>query len=140
MAGRTLLTLSLRRDGKLELRSTGNRGPAVFSKSNISKTRWTHVTLVHYPHRVSNPSIRKIQFCIVHWVSLRLTPNQFAGLFIDGVLNDTINWPYPKAEGAPQIGKYTIGDDSEATKMSWSMASSYMLSVPLGAKADPVLS
>ena len=72
-AGRKLLTFSLRHDGKLELRSTGNRDAAVFSKSNLPKTRWTHVTLVHYPHRVSKPTISMIRFWPIHLVSLRLT-------------------------------------------------------------------
>ena len=134
MGDRTVLRLSLRRDGKLELRSTGNREAGVFSASNLPKARWTHVTLVHYPHRVSNPSIRTTRFCAIYVVSRHLTSHLFVGLFIDGVLNDTINWPYPKTEGAPQTGKYTVGDESDAAKMSWSVASSYMLSVPLGEK------
>jgi hypothetical protein len=64
MAGRTLFKLSLRHDGQLELTSTGNREATVFSKSNVPKVRWTHVTLVHYPHRVSNPSIRMTLFYV----------------------------------------------------------------------------
>jgi hypothetical protein len=57
---RTILTLSLRGDGKLELSTTSNRDVGVFRKSNVHKMRWTHVTLVHYPHRASNPTIRAL--------------------------------------------------------------------------------
>ena len=54
------------------------------------------------------------------------------GLFVDGVLIDTINWTYPKAEGTPQTGTYTIGDSSESACMSWCLASCYLISTPLG--------
>jgi hypothetical protein len=56
---RTMVSLSLRGDGKLELLTSSNRDVGVFRKSNVHKARWTHITLVHYPHRVSNPTIRK---------------------------------------------------------------------------------
>lgn len=58
------------------------------------------------------------------------------GLFIDGVLNDTINWGYPKADVATKSGTYTVGNSSEEAQMSWCLASSYLLSVPLGAIAS----
>lgn len=75
MGGRPLLTLSLRRDGKLELSSTGSRDPSVFSKSNLPMARWTHITLVHYPHRASNPSIRTVWFCAHRPVPMCLSSN-----------------------------------------------------------------
>lgn len=58
LGARTLLTLSICRDGKLEVRSTGNRDAFLCANSRLSKSRWTHVTLIHHPHRVSNPTIR----------------------------------------------------------------------------------
>lgn len=54
------------------------------------------------------------------------------GLFIDGSMNDTVNWAYPKAEGAPQTGTYAVGDSTDTADMSWSLASAYLFSVPLG--------
>ena len=56
---RVLLKLSLRTDGKLELISSSNEIPAVFTTSSIRKSRWTHIALVHYPHRGPNPNIRE---------------------------------------------------------------------------------
>ena len=57
---RALIKLSLRTDGKLELISSSNDNPAVFMTSSIRKSRWTHIALVHYPHRGSNPNIREL--------------------------------------------------------------------------------
>ncbi|KAK7042535.1 hypothetical protein R3P38DRAFT_3448691 [Favolaschia claudopus] len=108
---RTMLTFSLRGDGKLELGTSSNREVGVFRKSNVHKSRWTHITLVHYPHRASNPTIR---------------------LYIDGVLNDGLNWNYPKFESQPQAVKYIIGDDSKKTRMSWCIASAHLIAFPFG--------
>lgn len=47
-------------------------------------------------------------------------------------MNDTVNWAYPKAEGAPQTGTYAVGDSTDTADMSWSLASAYLFSVPLG--------
>lgn len=55
----------------------------------------------------------------------------YPGLFIDGVLNDVLNWTYPKPDNIPQVGKYILGDDSKV-QAGWCMASSYFVSVPLG--------
>ncbi|KAF7343336.1 hypothetical protein MVEN_01765900 [Mycena venus] len=108
---RTMVTLSLRGDGKLELGSSSNREVGVFRKSNVHKMRWTHITLVHYPHRASNPTIR---------------------LYIDGVLNDGMNWNYPKFESQPQAVRYVLGDDSKKTRMSWCIASAHLMAFPFG--------
>ncbi|KAJ7130393.1 beach-domain-containing protein [Mycena epipterygia] len=108
---RTILELSLRGDGKLELSTTANREVGVFRKSNVHKMRWTHITLVHYPHRASNPTIR---------------------LYLDGVLNDGVNWNYPKFESQPQAMKYVLGDDVKKTRMSWCIASAHLMSFPFG--------
>ncbi|CAK5278628.1 unnamed protein product [Mycena citricolor] len=111
MNSRSLLSLSLRGDGKLELASSANRDIGVFRKSQITKMRWTHVTLVHYPSRAGNPTIR---------------------LYLDGVLNDGFNWNYPKFESQPQTIKYIIGEDSNKTRMSWSIASAHLMAFPFG--------
>ncbi|KAJ7151346.1 beach-domain-containing protein [Mycena crocata] len=108
---RTMVSLSLRGDGKLELSTSANRDVGVFRKSNVHKMRWTHITLVHYPHRASNPTVR---------------------LYIDGVLNDGLNWTYPKFESQPQAVKYVLGDDSKKTRMSWCIASAHLMSFPFG--------
>ncbi|KII85493.1 hypothetical protein PLICRDRAFT_44793 [Plicaturopsis crispa FD-325 SS-3] len=111
LATRPHITLSLRPDGKLELQTTGSRNIALFPKSTIAKSRWTHIVLVHYPHRASSPNIR---------------------LFMDGVLHDTMNLPYPRIESAAQTGTYTLGDLSDGASVSWCLASAYLLSTPIG--------
>jgi hypothetical protein len=68
--GRTMVTLSLRGDGKLEVGTSANREVGVFRKSNVHKMRWTHVALVHYPTRSSNPAIREFSFCILSTTNL----------------------------------------------------------------------
>jgi hypothetical protein len=60
LPSRTLLTLSIHPDGKIELSTAANPESTVFTKSKLHKFRWTHITLVHHPHKASNPSIRKI--------------------------------------------------------------------------------
>ncbi|KAJ7143646.1 beach-domain-containing protein [Mycena filopes] len=111
LASRALVTLGLRGDGKLELSTAASRDVGVFRKSNVHKMRWTHITLVHYPTRAANPTIR---------------------LYIDGVLNDGLNWNYPKLESAAQPVTYIIGDDTKKTRMSWCVASAHLMAFPFG--------
>ncbi|KAF8208087.1 hypothetical protein K438DRAFT_1667321 [Mycena galopus ATCC 62051] len=111
---KTLLTLSLRGDGKLELGTSSNRDVGVFRKSNVHKMRWTHVALVHYPQRAGAGGGATIR------------------LYIDGVLNDGLNWNYPKFEPQPQAVKYILGDDSKKTRMSWCIASAHLMAFPFG--------
>ncbi|KAF8233255.1 beach-domain-containing protein [Tricholoma matsutake] len=110
LSSHSLLTMSVHPGGQLELSTSANPQPAIFVKSKILRFRWTHVTLIHYPHRVSNTSIR---------------------LFVDGVLTDTLDWSYPKPESSAQTGTFVIGDASENARMSWCLASSHLISAPL---------
>ncbi|KAF7319608.1 hypothetical protein HMN09_00301200 [Mycena chlorophos] len=110
-ANKPIISLSLRGDGKLEFTSISSREVGVFRKSNVNKMRWTHIALTHYPQRNANPTIR---------------------LYIDGVLNDGLNWSYPKFESSPQPLKYIIGEDTTKTRMSWCIASAHLMSFPLG--------
>jgi hypothetical protein len=55
-----------------------------------------------------------------------------SGFFIDGVLIDLVNWAYPRPETTAETGTFMIGDDSEQASMSWCVASSTLLSKPLG--------
>jgi hypothetical protein len=58
---RQIIALSLLPEGKLHFLSTQsstNTNGAVLPSACIQPMRWTHLTLVHYPHRASNPSIR----------------------------------------------------------------------------------
>ncbi|KAJ7052675.1 beach-domain-containing protein [Mycena amicta] len=110
-SNKPILTLALRGDGRLELTSTSSREVGVFRKSSVNKMRWTHVALTHYPQRNANPTIR---------------------LYVDGVLNDGLNWSYPKFESQPQPVRYIIGEDSKKTRMSWCIASAHLMSFPLG--------
>jgi hypothetical protein len=54
------------------------------------------------------------------------------GLFIDGALTDTLDWNYPKPETSAQMGTFVIGDVSKEASMSWCLASSYLISAPIG--------
>lgn len=54
------------------------------------------------------------------------------GLFVDGALTDTLDWSYPKPESSAQLGMFVIGDASETARMSWCLASCYLISTPLG--------
>ncbi|KAI9451783.1 beach-domain-containing protein [Russula earlei] len=111
MSARTLFHVKIGVDGRLELWSHGQRPPGVITKSSFPKSRWFHITVVHYPHQGPHPNLR---------------------FFVDGVLIDLMNWVYPPPETAAQTGTYTIGDDSEEGSMSWCVASATLLSKPLG--------
>lgn len=54
---RNIFSIKLRPDGSLDCESTGNKEPAIL-KARLAKGRWTHVSLIHYPHRGSKPTIR----------------------------------------------------------------------------------
>ncbi|TFK55260.1 beach-domain-containing protein [Heliocybe sulcata] len=107
---RSLFSLSVCADGKLQLRGTAERDIFVSAKGRVPKSRWTHVTVVYYPHRASNPTIR---------------------VFVDGLLTDTANWAYPKSESITAVGTYVLGDDSESANGTLCITSSYLLSHPL---------
>ncbi|KAH9846387.1 beach-domain-containing protein [Lenzites betulinus] len=106
---RVLFSLKLRPDGSLDCESTGNKEPAVL-KARLAKGRWTHLTLTHYPHRNSKPTIR---------------------LFIDGTIADSVNWQYPKGDTNGTNRPYTIGDESSDACLNWCLASAYLFSLPL---------
>ncbi|KAH9919489.1 beach-domain-containing protein [Epithele typhae] len=101
-------SLKLRPDGNLDCASTGNKEPAVL-KARLAKGRWTHVTLVHYPHRGSKPTIR---------------------LFVDGTMTDSVQWVYPRGDTTVDR-PYTIGDSTDGASLNWCMASAYLICVPL---------
>ncbi|EIN04780.1 beach-domain-containing protein [Punctularia strigosozonata HHB-11173 SS5] len=110
-AGRTsLIQLSLRPDGKLQLQTSSRKDAGVFTKSSVPKGRWTHIALVHHQHKAANPTIR---------------------LYVEGALVDSFNWPYPKPDNSARHLTYIIGDDTPSASMSWSIASAYLISVPL---------
>ncbi|KAJ3720550.1 hypothetical protein C8R42DRAFT_671005 [Lentinula raphanica] len=120
-----------------------------FTQARVLKKKWTHLTLVHYPggggstgrvkgrdkSGLMSPSIR---------------------LFVDGALSDTIDWPYPAnldVKGpalSPSSVEYVLGDhriinspssyregknvnaqDTNMDTMSWCIASSYLVALPL---------
>ncbi|KAI0826715.1 beach-domain-containing protein [Trametes gibbosa] len=104
-----LFSLKLRPDGSLDCESTGNKEPAVL-KAHLAKGRWTHLTLVHYPHRNFKPTIR---------------------LFVDGTLADSVNWHYPKGDTNGADRPYAIGDNSSDACLNWCLTAAYLFSVPL---------
>ncbi|KAM6494725.1 hypothetical protein JOM56_009348 [Amanita muscaria] len=106
----TLAEVKLNEDGVLTLSTAVSPPPLPSTRSKIAKSRWTHIALIHYPHRSSNPAIR---------------------LFIDGTLADTIQSAYPKPGSVPGLGQYILGDDSDSTQLSWCISSAYFMSVPL---------
>jgi hypothetical protein len=59
---RKLISLSVRTDGKMQLCSSSEQDKPFISSGGVRKNRWVHVTLVHYPHRGTNPSIRTSSF------------------------------------------------------------------------------
>ncbi|TBU31477.1 beach-domain-containing protein [Dichomitus squalens] len=105
---RKIFSMRLRSDGNLDIESTGSKDPGVL-KANLAKGRWTHIALVHYPHRNSKPTIR---------------------LFVDGHMVDSAQWPYPRGD-ANVDRPYTIGDSSPGACLNWCIASAYLFSVPL---------
>ncbi|PIL27451.1 hypothetical protein GSI_10600 [Ganoderma sinense ZZ0214-1] len=107
-ADRTILSLKVRPDGNLDIQSAGSKEPGVL-KARLSKGRWTHISLVHYPHRGSKPTIR---------------------LFVDGTMVDSVQWQYPRGD-ANVDRPYTIGDISPDASLNWCIASAYLFSVPL---------
>lgn len=61
LGSRRLFQLSIRPDGKLRLSSSGqpDKEPPFACTAAVRKNRWVHITMVHYPHRGTNPSIRE---------------------------------------------------------------------------------
>ncbi|KAK2463985.1 hypothetical protein APHAL10511_004036 [Amanita phalloides] len=105
-----LVELKLNQDGTLSLSTNVNESPINFNRSTITVARWAHITIVHYPHRNSHPTIR---------------------LFVDGTQCDTFQSMYPKQEPTTGPGWYTLGDDSESAQLSWCISSAHLLSTPL---------
>ncbi|KAF9449865.1 beach-domain-containing protein [Macrolepiota fuliginosa MF-IS2] len=104
------LTLRVRSDGRFELSTSSSRDSVILSKATLRKARWTHLTLVHYPSRSSNPSIR---------------------LFLDGIIQDGINWAYPKPDPRARVIFYTIGNGKAGKSPSWCLSSAYLLAIPI---------
>ncbi|KIK26284.1 hypothetical protein PISMIDRAFT_271223 [Pisolithus microcarpus 441] len=101
--------LSITANGTLALSTKVRQEGAILSKSKIPIAKWTHIAIVHYPSRSSNPTIR---------------------IFIDGHLTDSLDWPYP----APEVtggGRLILGDEAPRRALSWCLASCYLLSTPL---------
>ncbi|KAI0746713.1 beach-domain-containing protein [Daedaleopsis nitida] len=105
---RDIFSMKLRPDGSLDCASTGNKEPAVL-KAHLAKGRWTHVTLIHYPHRGTKPTVR---------------------LFVDGGMVDSVQWQYPRGD-ANVDRPYIIGDSSSDACLNWCIASAYLFSLPL---------
>ncbi|KAI6008605.1 hypothetical protein EDC04DRAFT_2871453 [Pisolithus marmoratus] len=101
--------LSLTATGTLVFKTKALQEATVLSKSKVPIARWTHIAIVHYPSRSSNPAVR---------------------IFIDGYLTDVLDWPYP----APDLiggGRLVLGDSTPGRTLSWCLASCYLLSIPL---------
>ena len=122
-----LISLEIHPDGKLSFKSTAQQEPGVFPHAVIQKARWTHVALVHYTHRSLNPTIRRYPL----FLSLECSKS-CPGLFIDGVLCDGLNWPYPKNPTTATCASYVVGDEAQDATMQWCLSTSYLISVPLG--------
>lgn len=60
-----------------------------------------------------------------------LLTDRVLGLFLDGVLSDSLQWAYPKFDEASPAN-FMVGDDVAAVESSWCVASAYLLSVALG--------
>jgi hypothetical protein len=138
-AVRPLFQFSLRSDGKFSIISNvSQEGEATFCASKVRKGRWTHLAFVWYLRRSTHPNLSECSY----WPANELYPNiknPSIGLYVDGVLVEGLQLPYPRAESMSGFGanlgvRYTIGD-AEATNsssMSWCLASAYLLGLPLG--------
>ncbi|KAG2357108.1 hypothetical protein BDR07DRAFT_1421270 [Suillus spraguei] len=104
-----VVALSLGSNGALALRSRAVQKVEMLPESKLSTSRWTHIALVHHNHRSSHPSV-----C----------------LFLDGVLSDSLQWPYPKFDETSPV-TFKVGDDVAIVESSWCVASAYLLSVAL---------
>ncbi|KAG9311479.1 hypothetical protein JVU11DRAFT_8594 [Chiua virens] len=104
---RHAIELSIRPNGALALRISSRQEFAVLSKTRIETSRWTHISLVYHPHRANHAAIR---------------------IFLDGVLTDTLDWPYPSSHGNCAV---TLGDKQSDGASSWCVVSAYLLSTPL---------
>ena len=130
--GSHVFSLQIHPKGVLGCQSAGARElPKFKPTAPLQLARWTHITLVHYPHRAPAPTVRLYSSSMY---SVHVTHMHMSGLFMDGVLADAMNFSYPKAEGFHRDGVYTIGDATESATMSWALASSYFLSTPLGTR------
>ncbi|KAF8444038.1 hypothetical protein L210DRAFT_3445126 [Boletus edulis BED1] len=105
---RYAIEMSIGSDGVLALRTSSRPEFANLSKTRMETSRWTHITLVYYPHRASQPAVR---------------------VFVDGVLSETFDWTYPSVHGNC-VGEITLGDKRQDTS-SWCIVSAYLLSTPL---------
>ncbi|KAJ3506661.1 hypothetical protein NLJ89_g6748 [Agrocybe chaxingu] len=113
------LRLSLRSDGKLRVFSnTAPDDETVFTASRVRRGRWSHLALVWYPKKGSNPNLR---------------------LFLDGAFVEGVHLAYPRGESVSLYGssstsvQYAVGDTLQAPGrgMSWSVASAYLMALPL---------
>ena len=118
--------LCLRPYGKLELHVPSRREPQLFDKVAIQRSKWTHVTLVWFVGRGVSPAIRVYNLVLFFFITW-----QSPGLFIDGNFTDSHDISYPRLENSMST-TYHIGDESNNAQASWSMASAYLFSLPMG--------
>jgi hypothetical protein len=123
-----IIQLALRPDGTLELVSSGHKEAFVFSKAPLPVSRWFHLTLVHHPHRATNPTVRK---STLTFPASNTIADGAVGIFIDGVLTTGVNWQYPKPLSTSLPGAYVVGDDDALGNASWCLASTHLFSIPL---------
>ncbi|KAF9531325.1 hypothetical protein CPB83DRAFT_848844 [Crepidotus variabilis] len=120
---RVYLQLSLLVDGRLRMRSTGAAdADATFAtapNARVKRGRWTHLTIVWYPRKGGHPNLR---------------------LYLDGAFVEGVHLAYPRAEslsGSAPVIQYKLGSDttpsgeSGITPISWSLASAYLLGLPV---------
>ncbi len=109
---------------RLSVRALGTRNQ--YRSSNLSASCVGLMSLLFITHIVVPPR---------RFVSLLYPPSlqwlyYSLGLFIDGTLSDSVNWQYPKQEGA-KAGVMVVGDNDPSASMSWCTTSSYLVASPL---------
>lgn len=124
------VALSVGSNGSLALQTRAVQRVEVFSKSKVTTSRWTHITLVYHKHRSSHRSIC-MSFKFVPTVCLTV---HGLGFFVDGILSDTLRCAYPKLDEASPA-TFKVGDDVATADSSWCLASAYLLSVALGKRS-----
>ncbi len=53
-------------------------------------------------------------------------------MFVDGVMNDSLTWAYPKSVFSAASTEYVLGSEDSDAQMSWCIATAYLISLPIG--------
>ncbi len=101
----------------------------LFSESRASAPpggpmlRW--FIILKRPHSQVSVCFTSCSFCLVLIIVK-------SGLFIDGILVETLTWAYPRPDLSAQSVEYAVGSNDPDAQMSWCIATAYLIARPLG--------